>query len=154
GVVDGGLGLFLPGMLVAHSDKVATVDRIAKVRHTSVRMIRTVGLSFAVVCTAMGPARAGEALGQVEGALLAGRYTEVEPLARRVDGKRRAEAEAMAGEALRKTGRYAEARKLLEATVARDPKALRARLELGRVYRLTGQTALAKAEWNRFYDDY
>jgi cellulose synthase operon protein C len=63
-------------------------------------------------------------------------------------------ADALKGEALRKSGRYAEARTLLEATVRKEPKNLRARLELGRVYRLTGQVALEKAIWNGFYDDF
>ncbi|HEY7957919.1 MAG TPA: tetratricopeptide repeat protein [Polyangia bacterium] len=61
---------------------------------------------------------------------------------------------APSGEALFHAGRYAEAQKLLEAKLERDPKALGARLLLGRVYRATGQRELAQAVWNRFYDDY
>ena len=68
-------------------------------------------------------------------------------------GKRRLEALAGWGEALRLTGRYAEARKLLEA-VANEPDAHHARVELGLVYRLTGETTLARGMWNRLFDDY
>ncbi|MDB4967228.1 MAG: repeat-containing protein [Myxococcales bacterium] len=58
------------------------------------------------------------------------------------------------GERLRKAGRYADAQKLLEPAVQRDPRALAARLQLGLVYRATGQRDLERATWNRFYDDY
>src|SRR4051812_22422905 len=57
------------------------------------------------------------------------------------------------GEALRKAGKYAEARTLLEGAVAKQPDALQARLELGRVYRLTGD-AREKKIWNQFFDDF
>jgi Flp pilus assembly protein TadD len=58
------------------------------------------------------------------------------------------------GRALYEAGRYAEARRVLEAEVAKDPRALEARLDLGLTYRATGQTALAQGVWNRFFDDY
>src|SRR5689334_1024613 len=54
--------------------------------------------------------------------------------------------------ALRLSGRYADARALLEPAVTKDPRALRARLELGLLYRLTGERDLERAVWNRFYD--
>src|SRR5690242_12188793 len=58
------------------------------------------------------------------------------------------------GEKLRKAGKYAEAEKLLTAAVQRDPHALAARLQLGLVYRATGQRDAERAQWNKFYDDY
>src|SRR5947207_3232463 len=58
------------------------------------------------------------------------------------------------GERLRKAGRYAEAQKLLEPAVQRDPRGFAARLQLGLVYRATGQRDLERGVWNRFYDDY
>ena len=89
-----------------------------------------------------------------ESALGEGRYGEANALAAKLALSDPSHAEAVRGEALFAEGRYSEARHLLESTVARDPKALRARLALGRVYRATGEEALAKAIWNRFYDDY
>jgi predicted Zn-dependent protease len=70
----------------------------------------------------------------------------------RADSK--SDADAAAGDALRRSGRYADARKLLEATVLRDGRSHAARLALGRVYRATGEERLARAIWNTFYDDY
>jgi tetratricopeptide (TPR) repeat protein len=64
------------------------------------------------------------------------------------------ETAAHKGEALRKTGKYAEARKLLEEALVREPDALHARLELGRIYRLTGEVDREKKIWNQFFDDY
>ena len=58
------------------------------------------------------------------------------------------------GERLRKSGRYAEAEKLLAPIVQRDPRAFAARLALGLVYRATGRRDLERAVWNRFYDDF
>src|SRR6476659_7223475 len=63
------------------------------------------------------------------------------------------EAAALKGESLRKAGRYAEARTLLEETLQKQPDALHARLELGRVYRLTGDPREKKI-WNQFFDDF
>ena len=58
------------------------------------------------------------------------------------------------GERLRKAGRYSEAEKLLAPVVQRDPRAFAARLQLGLVYRATGQKDAERALWNRFYDDF
>jgi tetratricopeptide (TPR) repeat protein len=58
------------------------------------------------------------------------------------------------GRALLATGRYAEARRVLEGEVARDPRALEARYQLGLVYRAIGAQAEASRVWNGFYDDY
>jgi len=57
------------------------------------------------------------------------------------------------GERLFKSGRYAEARALLEGALAKQPNALPARLWLGRVYRATGDEREKKI-WNAFFDDY
>ncbi len=100
------------------------------------------------------PAYAADAVAQAEAALESGRYARVAALAARADAKKKSDAEALAGAALRLTGRYADAKKLLEATTTRDPKALRARLELGLVYRATGARDDERAIWNSFYDDY
>jgi tetratricopeptide (TPR) repeat protein len=61
---------------------------------------------------------------------------------------------AAEGAKLLKSGRYAEAQKLLEPALQRDPHALAARLQLGLAYRLTGQRDAERAVWNKFYDDY
>ncbi len=58
---------------------------------------------------------------------------------------------AKKGEALRLSGKYAEARTLLEKASAKD---LAARLELGLLYKETGEPDRAKAIWNQFFDDY
>lgn len=58
------------------------------------------------------------------------------------------------GAALVRSGKYAEAQRVLEAQVQKNPKDLAARLELGRVYRLTGQAERERAIWNQFYDDF
>jgi tetratricopeptide (TPR) repeat protein len=60
---------------------------------------------------------------------------------------------ALEGEALRKSGRYAEALRVLEPAANVD-EAHHARLELGLTYRLMGEPQKAKAIWNRFFDDY
>jgi tetratricopeptide (TPR) repeat protein len=65
----------------------------------------------------------------------------------------RGEREAARGEALVRSGRYDEARALLEPIVQKEPNALAARLWLGRVYRATGD-AREKQIWNQFFDDY
>jgi tetratricopeptide (TPR) repeat protein len=67
--------------------------------------------------------------------------------------KARLEQVALKGEALRLSGKYAEARKLLEG-VSNEQDAHHARVELGRIYRLTGEAQLAKGIWNRLFDDY
>ena len=92
-----------------------------------------------------GTAFAAEPADPIRAALAAGRYGEVEGFAKKVTGKRRLEAVAGWGEALRLTGRYAEARKLLEG-VANEPEAHHARVELGQIYRLTGETQLVLAD--------
>jgi predicted Zn-dependent protease len=99
-------------------------------------------------------ARPPDPLAAAQAALDAGRYDEVAALTARVESRQRSTADALAGEALRKTGRFADARRLLEATLQRDPAALAARLQLGLVYRSTGQRDLERAAWNRFFDDY
>ncbi len=63
-------------------------------------------------------------------------------------------AEVHVVEVLRATGHYAEARTLLEGIVKRDPKLYRARVQLGLVYRETGETALASKIWNGIFDDH
>jgi tetratricopeptide (TPR) repeat protein len=60
---------------------------------------------------------------------------------------------AQKGAELFKSGRYAEARALLEAETQKHPDALAARLWLGRVYRATGDDGEKKI-WNAFFDDY
>ncbi|HZS39267.1 MAG TPA: tetratricopeptide repeat protein [Polyangia bacterium] len=70
----------------------------------------------------------------------------------RADSK--SDADASKGASLRASGKYAEARALLENATAKDPRALKARLELGLIYRLTGERDLERAIWNRFYDEY
>jgi tetratricopeptide (TPR) repeat protein len=60
---------------------------------------------------------------------------------------------ASKGEQLFKTGRYAEAKTLLEGALQKDPNALASRLWLGRVYRATGDDREKKL-WNAFFDDY
>src|SRR5689334_5841061 len=60
---------------------------------------------------------------------------------------------ASKGEQLYKTGKYAEAKALLEGALQKDPNALAARLWLGRVYRATGDDREKKL-WNAFFDDY
>lgn len=66
----------------------------------------------------------------------------------------REEAEALHGEALRRSGQVAEAVKLLEPVVARNPMALASRVQLGLAYRDLGDRARARAVWDRFFDDY
>jgi tetratricopeptide (TPR) repeat protein len=95
-----------------------------------------------------------DGLASAREALRAGRYEQATKLAARVDKSHRAEADAVAGEALRRSGKLAAARALLEQTVADLPSPLAARLELGRVYRLMGEPRLASQIWNRFYDDF
>jgi Flp pilus assembly protein TadD len=110
---------------------------------------------FAVAVTvSVSPVFAADPVAQAEAALERGQYEKALALARKVSGPRRGEADGVAGEALRRLGRYEEALTLLEAATKRDEKALRARLELGRIYRLRGDKAREKAVWNLFYDDY
>ncbi|HKA89313.1 MAG TPA: tetratricopeptide repeat protein [Haliangiales bacterium] len=52
------------------------------------------------------------------------------------------------------TGRAAEARALLEDIAKKSPKNLRARAQLGLLYRDIGETRLAAKVWNQFYDDH
>jgi tetratricopeptide (TPR) repeat protein len=59
-----------------------------------------------------------------------------------------------AAEVLRATGRYAEARAALEALAKKDPTNYRARVQLGLVYRETGETRLASQIWNKIFDDH
>ncbi len=85
---------------------------------------------------------------------LAGAQTAAEAAARSPDKALAAEAKVLGAEIDRATGRYADARTVLEELVKKDPKQLRARMELGLVYRATGQRALAAQVWNGFFDDH
>jgi tetratricopeptide (TPR) repeat protein len=97
-------------------------------------------------------AAAAAAADPLEAALAGGRYEDVDAQAPRA--KSRADADAILGAALRLRGRYADARRVLEAVVAHDGRALRARVELGLVYRAIGDRATERAMWERFYDDF
>ncbi len=65
-----------------------------------------------------------------------------------------ADAQVLLAETLRATGRYADARTTLEATVKARPTLLRARVQLGLVYLETGERDLAAAIFQQFYDDW
>src|SRR5262249_47493476 len=64
------------------------------------------------------------------------------------------DARVLVAEIDRTTGRFAEAEKSLEELVKRDPKNLRARAQLGLVYRATGKKPLENKIWNAFFDDH
>lgn len=91
-------------------------------------------------------------------ALRAGRYADVVKLAQKLAPTlkplQRQQAEALWGQALRLTGQLQPAEQLLSATVARDPLALDARLELGLCLRQRGERDKEKDIWNRFFDDH
>jgi len=64
------------------------------------------------------------------------------------------DAKVLQAEAYRAVGRNAEARALLEDVVKRSPKHLRARAQLGLVYRDIGENRLATKIWNQFFDEH
>jgi len=117
--------------------------------------MRLVGsLAVLVVSAVAHAAPPPSALARARAALDGGKYGDVQKIVATVAASERSEADALVGEALRRTGRYADARKLLEATLQRDPAARAARLELGLVARAVGDEAAAKRIWNAFFDDY
>jgi tetratricopeptide (TPR) repeat protein len=65
-----------------------------------------------------------------------------------------ADAAVLSAEIHRVAGEHGKARALLEATVKKEPRHLRARAQLGLVYEATGEKALAARIWNGFYDDH
>jgi tetratricopeptide (TPR) repeat protein len=65
-----------------------------------------------------------------------------------------ADASVLLAEILRATGRYADARTILEATVKARPTHLRARVQLGLTYLDLGEKDLAAAIFQQFYDDW
>ncbi len=65
-----------------------------------------------------------------------------------------ADAKVLLAETLRATGRYADARTILEATVKARPTHLRARVQLGLVYLDVGERDLAATIFQGFYDDW
>lgn len=84
-----------------------------------------------------------------------GRYTKAIKTARRAArGKQRVAAQTLQGEAQRATGLLPAAEATLKAVVAKHPKALRARMLLGRVYAAQGKAAQAKTIFDQFYDEY
>ncbi len=65
-----------------------------------------------------------------------------------------ADANVLLAETLRATGKYAEAKKILDDVVAKDGKHLRARAVQGLVDEELGLRDAALAVWNGFYDDW
>jgi len=125
------------------------------------RLAMFFALGVGVVGTsATADAKPKQELAAAEEALATGHYEEVAklvgkiPAAALVKPGERAEADGLIGESLLRLGRLGEARLLLESTLGREEKPWRARLALGRVYRLQGEDKLAKSLWNKFYDDY
>src|SRR5262249_45673322 len=64
------------------------------------------------------------------------------------------EARVLLAELDRAGGKYAEARALLEDVLKKEPKQLRARVQLGLVYRETGQKAAEAKVWNGIFDEH
>ncbi|MBI4508513.1 MAG: tetratricopeptide repeat protein [Deltaproteobacteria bacterium] len=65
-----------------------------------------------------------------------------------------ADAKVLLAEIHRATGRYSEARKLLEEVTKRSPGHLRARCQLGLLYHYIGETSLAAKVLDQFFDDF
>lgn len=107
---------------------------------------------LAVILLFPSVALADAKLALADSALRRGAYDDAARLGRTAKPKDEGELIVARAEVL--TGRFAEAEKLLGDLAARSPKAYSARIELGRLYRATGRAALAKALWNRFFDDY
>jgi tetratricopeptide (TPR) repeat protein len=92
------------------------------------------------------------------GLLRTGDYAGAEKLARDTakskDSALAADASVLLAEILRATGRYTDARTVLEAVVKAKPTHLRARVQLGLTYRDLGEKDLAAAVFQQFYDDW
>jgi tetratricopeptide (TPR) repeat protein len=106
-------------------------------------------------------AAAEPALLPLKALLRTGRYAEVPAAHKRLmagaairSAPLRAQADALLGEALRKSGRLKEAEELLQAAMARDPASLAVRIELGLCYRQDGQRDRERALWNRTFDEH
>jgi tetratricopeptide (TPR) repeat protein len=78
-----------------------------------------------------------------------GEYAEAEK-ASQVKGS--PEAGVLRAEVYRATGRLADARKVLEDLLIKNPKHLRAKAFLGLTYEDLGEKVLAESIWNEFYD--
>ncbi len=99
-----------------------------------------------------GSARADQRLVEAAGALERGADVEAARLGR--SAKPRDDGELVIARVEVRTGRIAEAEQRLRAILARDPRHVDARIELGRLLRATGRPQLAKPIWNGFFDDY
>jgi tetratricopeptide (TPR) repeat protein len=77
-----------------------------------------------------------------------------EAAAKSADRAAASDGKVLAAELDLATGHYSEAQKALEELTRREPRHLRARVELGLAYRALGQKALADKVWNSFYDDH
>jgi tetratricopeptide (TPR) repeat protein len=70
------------------------------------------------------------------------------------DPRARADGTVLLAELERETGRLREARTILEKLVRQDPRQLRARIQLGLVYRAQGEVGAAHGVFDQFYDDW
>ena len=80
-----------------------------------------------------------------------GDYAEAEKAAQ---AKGSVDADMLRAEIYRTTGRLADARKILEALLIKNPKHLRAKAFLGLTYEDLGEKVLAESIWNEFYDSW
>lgn len=85
---------------------------------------------------------------------LAGAEKAAAQAAKDKDATVAADGVVLLAEIQRAGGRYAEARKTLEAATTKAPRHLRTRCQLGIVYKELGETALAEQVFNTFYDDW
>jgi tetratricopeptide (TPR) repeat protein len=72
----------------------------------------------------------------------------------KADKRAQADGAVALGEIYVLTGRLADARKLFEDVVAKDPAHHRARAQLGLLYTTIGDREKARAIWNQFFDDW
>ena len=84
----------------------------------------------------------------------AGARAAAESAAKGSDRVAASDGKVLIAEVDRMTGMNGEARTILEELVRKEPRNLRARAQLGLVYRATGQKALQDKIWNGFFDDH